>query len=165
MTKHAVFHILRAGAAILFVASAAGCNDGPPPPDPTMCHSPGNTLPGASDPPPRPANAAELALLAPVAPGQKLSDFDVREVRGDRGLIDVVCEKGAARVVLSVALFAKDGPTPPASTSRYAVFYSVRGATPEEAERLASALAAVLDKSTAPVPAGLGPFVPRPLSL
>lgn len=156
MTRQAVFHLACAAAAALLAA----CGDsGPPPPEPSVCHSPGNT-PVAQEPPPRPATPAELAIFAPVAPGQKLRDFDVREVRAHRGNLEVVCEKGSGRVVLSVALLAKDGPTPPASTKQYAVFYSARGAAQEDAERLATALADALEAAAAPPPPGLGPFVP-----
>lgn len=162
--------LVRAAAAALFAAPLlaapllAGCSD-PPVSEPTICHSPGNTGAAPDEPPPRPASAAELALLAPLGPGSKLEGFDLREVRAQHGVIEVVCEKAEARVILSIALLAEGGPSPPASTDRYAVFYSVRGATQQEAERLATALAAALKASSAPPPPGLGPFVPRPVSL
>lgn len=120
-----------------------------------------------SGPSARPASPAELSILAPAVPGSKLADWDIRAVHGvDRGTMEVVCEKDGARVVLSIALAADGGPEPPVSTDRYAVFYSVRGATTEDADRLAKALAELLRANQAvPPPGGLGPFVPRPRSL
>jgi hypothetical protein len=120
-----------------------------------------------SEQPPRPASAAELAIVAPAAPGAKLADWDIRAIHGvARGTMDVVCEKDKARVVLTIALAADGGPEPPVSTDRYAVFYSARGATAEDGERLARALADRLRANqAAPPPAGMGPFVLRPRSL
>jgi len=141
----------------------------------------GNAAPGASQggaplntvqnptsgPSARPASSAELSIIAPAVPGSKLADWDIRAVHAvDRGTMEVVCEKGAARVVLSIALAADGGPEPPVSTDRYAVFYSARGATTEDADRPAKALAELLRANQAvPPPGGLGPFVPRPRSL
>ena len=108
-----------------------------------------------------------MALLSPLAPGAKLGDFELVELHGvDGGVIEIACRKGSARIVLTVGLLASGGPSPPASTDRYAVFYSLRGAAPEDGERVAKALAAVLEANRAvPPPPGLGPFVPRPVSL
>jgi hypothetical protein len=151
-------------AAASFAMSA--CRDAPPTPAAASASASGsNTAPPEA--PPRAASAAELAIIAPAAPDAKLEDFDIREVRGvARGTMEVHCEKGATRVVLSIALVVEGGPVPPASTDRYAVFYSLRGATPEDGERLAKALAALLKKNgAAAVPPGMGPFVPKPVSL
>ncbi len=117
--------------------------------------------------PPRPANSAETAIVAPLTAGSELAGFQVKAVQTSDGrALDVVCQKGAARIVLTVALYGQGGPSPPASTDRYAVFYSLRGAEPEDGERLAKALASVLEANkNVPPPPGLGPFVPRPLSL
>jgi len=119
------------------------------------------------DTPPRPASAAELAILAPAAPGGSLEGFDLRAVRvSGRGVVELLCEKASAHVTLYVAALVEGGPAPPASTDRYAVFYSLRGATPEDGERLSTALAKLLQENRAvPPPPGLGPFVPRPRSL
>ncbi|MEZ4296077.1 MAG: hypothetical protein R3B70_13975 [Polyangiaceae bacterium] len=105
--------------------------------------------------------------MAPLAQDKPLLDWTVREVRAiDHGTLDVVCEKGPTRVILSVALASETGPEPPVQTERFAVFYSVRGERTEEGEKLARALAAVLDANKAvPVPPGLTVFVPRPRSL
>lgn len=129
--------------------------------------SSGNEGPSGADAPPPPASSAELAIVAPVAVGSKLEGWTVAAIHGvDHGTLEIVCEKGSARVALSVALAAAGGPEPPASTERYAVFYSLRGATGEDGERLAKALARVLDANrAAPAPSGLEPFVPRPRSL
>ena len=154
-------------ALLLF---ASGCGDSRRPtgdgPTPSSQFAGGATS-TETGPSVRAANQQELALIAPVAAGQKLEGFDVVEVRGvtDGGL-DVVLRKGAARIVLTVALLQQGGPEPPASTDRYAVFYSLRGAEPADAERAAKALANVLGTHReTPPPPGLGPFVPRPLSL
>lgn len=127
----------------------------------------GPLLAPAVPPPPRPANADELAILAPAAPGGALADFTIKEIHGvNLGTIDIFAEKGAARVVLSVALLSPDGPSAPASTDKYAVFYSLRGATPDDGERLANAILSLLKANASkPAPPGLGPFVPRPVSL
>jgi hypothetical protein len=151
--------------AIAALLGMAACRDAPSGPASASASSAANNaLPPE---PPRPASPAELAVIAPAAPGGKLLDFDIREVRGvQRGVMEVHCEKGAARVVLSIALAAPGGPAPPAEAGRYGVFYSLRGASPEDGERLAKALAELLGKnSAAKVPEGMGPFVPRPVSL
>lgn len=80
--------------------------------------------------------------------------------------MEIICEKDGKRVVLSIALAAEGGPEPPASTDRYAVFYSARGAQAEDGERLAKALAErLLANRQATPPPGLMPFVPGPRSL
>ncbi len=120
----------------------------------------------AEEPPPRPPTPQELAIFAPLKMGEKLLDYDVREIRVQRGTIEVVCEKDKGRAVLSVAKLGSDGPPPPASTDKYAVFYSLRSAPPEDGERLTAALAKLLQSNqSTPIPAGLEPFVPRPHSL
>jgi hypothetical protein len=127
----------------------------------------GAAAPASAEAPPRPASPAELAIVAPAVAGSPLGDFTIAEIQGTaRGLIEVTCEKGRARVVLSIALAAEGGPAAPASAGRYAVFYSLRDAQPEDGERLAAALAKILEANRAvPPPPGLLPFVPRPVSL
>ena len=111
----------------------------------------------------RPAGSAELALVAPIVPGGVLLDFAVREIRAvDRGRLRVVCVKDKAVVRLDVALLDPEGALPPATAGRYAVFYSLRGATPEDGERLARKLARVIEAhaSTPPPPPGMSTFTP-----
>lgn len=133
-----------------------------------IAHEPG---PGEVRPQPveqRPASAVELALVAPLGPGVALADFVVTEILpvSDAGALRVVCERGDVGVALDVALAAEGGPAPPAVTGRYAIYYTLRGATPAEGERLAVALAAVLRQhEAAAIPPGLGvyhPGSPRP---
>ncbi|MFO0588306.1 MAG: hypothetical protein U0441_12230 [Polyangiaceae bacterium] len=162
--------ILLPGLLIALAPFASGCGDSRRPtgdgPTPSSQFAGGATT-SESGAPARAANKEELALIAPVAAGQTLEGFDVVDVRGvtDGGL-DVVLRKGSARIVLTVALLGKGGPEPPASTDRYAVFYSLRGAEPADGERAAKALANVLGTHRdSPPPPGMGPFVPRPLSL
>lgn len=155
----------RTAALAIGAALALGaCSDAPPSSGSASAPSGSAASPEV---PPRPASAAELAIVAPAAPGGKLEDYEIREVRGvNKGTLEVHCEKGGARVVLTIALAAEGGPAPPASTERYAVFYSLRGATPEDGDRLARALAALLKKNAAAAPpAGMGSFVPKPVSL
>ncbi|MDI1431122.1 hypothetical protein [Polyangium sorediatum] len=118
-------------------------------------------------PAPRPAGPAELALVAPLAPGSTLDGFAVREIRAVQdGVLTLVCEKDRAAVRLSVALAVDDGPTPPAFAGKYAVFYSARGSDPADGERLAKALAAILEKHPdVPVPPGMTSFVPTPIPI
>jgi hypothetical protein len=164
---------MRGALAVVLVSlfAFAGCKDAPSAggtgPQASGVRAPDPTGSAGDDRPPRPPNPAELALIAPLDKGAKLADFEVAEVHGvDRGVLEIVCQKGAARIVLSVALLAEGGPSPPASTDRYAVFYSLRGAAPEDGERVAKALVTVLEAHrTVPPPPGLGPFVPRPVSL
>jgi hypothetical protein len=71
--------------------------------------------------------------------------------------------KERAIIRLYVALAADGGPTPPATAGQYSVFYSLKDAAPEDGERLAKELAAVVEKNSgAPPPPGITPFVPRP---
>lgn len=109
-----------------------------------------------------PATGAELALLAPVVPGSALLDFTVREIHAvDRGRLRVVCVKDKAVVRLDVALLDPEGTVPPASAGRYAVFYSLRGAAPEDADRLARKLARLIEPhASAPPPPGMTTFTP-----
>ncbi len=109
--------------------------------------------------PPAAAPAPELALLAPLREGGALGGFDVAEIHpiGDDGVLRLVCRKRRSAVRLAVAL-ATDGGAPPAATAgRYAVYFTLENGDPADGERLASALAAVLQANAAvPVPPGLG---------
>jgi hypothetical protein len=114
--------------------------------------------------PPKPATPAEAALLSPLAKGSALGGWEVQRVEGiDRGALKIVCVKGRAGIHLYVALASDDGPAPPATAGRYAIFYSLKDAAPEDGERLAKEVAAVVEKNTeVPPPEGMTPFVPRP---
>jgi hypothetical protein len=120
---------------------------------------------------PRPADAGapERALLSPLVEGAALGDFEVKEMHavGPEGILRVVCRKGRAVVRLDVALLGEEGPEPPAVSGRYAIFYSLRNASPEEGELLARALAEVLKKNEEAVaaPPGIGTFVAKPREL
>ena len=74
----------------------------------------------------------------------------------------VVFARKDAVVRLDVALVDPEGPVPPATAGRYAVYYSLRGATPEDGERLAKKLAGVIARNAAPPPAGMTTFKPDP---
>ena len=122
---------------------------------------------GGGPPKPRPAGPAERALLAPLTEGSPLGGFEVREIHAvsAEGLLRVICVQGRAVVRLNVALAAPadDGPAPPAVAGRYAIFYSLKNASPEEGERLAVELSTVLKaNAAAPAPPGLSPFTPKP---
>jgi hypothetical protein len=114
--------------------------------------------------PPKPPTQAELAILAPLTKGSPLGGWEVSRIEGiDRGALRVVCVKDRAVVRLYVALSVDGGPAPPATAGQYSVFYSLKDATPEDGERLAKELAAVVEKNSgAPPPPGIAPFVPRP---
>ncbi len=110
-----------------------------------------------------PATPQELAVVAPLAAGSELGGFVVRDIAGvQRGRMRVVLAKKDAVVRLDIALVDPEGPTPPATTERYAIYYSLRGGTPEDGERLAKKLAAVITKNAAPPPAGMTKFIPNP---
>jgi hypothetical protein len=82
------------------------------------------------------------------------------------GILVIVCGKDRALVRRWVALASDTGPEPPARSGKYAVFYSARNVDPPDAERLARALASILDGHTdVPVPPGMTPFVPTPIPI
>jgi len=121
---------------------------------------------GGAPPVKRPAaGPAELALLAPLGPGSALLDFEVAEIHavGDEGTLRVVCGRGEAIVALDVGLVAEAGPSPPARAGQYAIFYNtLKSATPREGERLAVALAAILEQNAAaPIPPGMTAYTPK----
>ena len=113
--------------------------------------------------PPPPASAEELALLSPLVVGSTLGGFEVREIQGVHdGVLRMICGKGKAMVRLDIALVDDDGVTPPATAGKFAVFYSLRGALPEEGDLLARRLAGVLEThANAAPPRGMTKFQPR----
>lgn len=114
--------------------------------------------------PPRAATAEEMAVIAPLTKGSSLAGWEVVRVEGsERGAIRVVCVQKRAIVRLYIALAADDGPAPPATAGKFAIFYSLKDASAEDGERLATELAAVIEKNkNAPPPPGMTPFQPRP---
>lgn len=117
--------------------------------------------------PPAPARAPtaeEMAILAPLTKGSSLGGWEIVRVEGtDRGALRVVCVQKRAVVRLYIALAADDGPAPPATAGKFAIFYSLKDASAEDGERLAAELATILEKNKdAPPPAGMTPFQPRP---
>ncbi len=117
----------------------------------------------APEAPPPPPSAEELALIAPLGVGSDLAGFKVERVIGVRGgVLRLVCVKDKATVRLDVALADEEGAVPPATAGKYAVFYSLGAALPEEGDRLAQGLAAVL-KAHADMtpPAGMTKFTPK----
>ncbi len=78
-------------------------------------------------------------------------------------VVSFVEEKGQGAVDLFVTESAEDEVAPPATAGRYAVFYSVRLALPEDGDRLARVLARAIEKNqAAPTPPGLRPYAPQP---
>lgn len=116
-----------------------------------------------AEPAPRPASAEELSLVSPIVKGSLLAGFQVREIQAVRdGVMRVVCGKDKAIVRLDIALVDDDGVVPPATAGKFAVFYSLRGALPEEGEGLARKLADVLvAHAGAPPPPGMTKFRPK----
>ncbi len=101
--------------------------------------------------------------MSPLSRGSEVAGFVVREISGVRkGRMRVVLARKEAVVRLDIALVDPEGPVPPATAGRYAVYYSLRGSTPEDGERLAKKLAAAIQKNNAPPPAGMTTFTPDP---
>ncbi len=127
-----------------------------PPPDPAR------TGPAQ----PRPASPAELAVVAPLRPGHALADFEVTAIMAvdASGALRIACGRGEASVTLELTLATDAGPTPPARAGPYAIFYALRvGATHEQGERLAAALATIIQTNAeAPIPPGMAPRPPGP---
>jgi hypothetical protein len=114
-----------------------------------------------------PAGPEELALVAPLVVGGSLDSFEVTEIQAIRkGVLNVACRKDRAIVRLWIALDAEKAPKPPAVAGKYAVFYSVRDGDGAEAERLAKALAQIVEKhADLPAPKGMTEFVPAGIPL
>ena len=147
-----------AGAALVIAGVAAlRASVRPQPADPPSLPP----VPSAPTPP-RSAGPAELALVAPLVPGSSLAGFGVREIQGvERGWMRVVCVKDRATVTLYVALTDPEGVVPPATAGRFAVYYGLRGAAPDEGERLAKQLAGLIHGNPdAPPPPGMTTFAP-----
>lgn len=117
----------------------------------------------ARPPPPPPAGAEELALVAPLAKGSELGGYEVRDIFGVQdGVMRLVCVKAQATVRLDIALSGEGGPEPPATAGKYAIYYSLKGAFPEDGLALAQKLAKVLEgHQDAPAPKGMTRFVPK----
>lgn len=101
--------------------------------------------------------------MAPLAKGSELGGYQVRAIHGVQdGFMRVVLVKDGATVRLDVALASDDGPTPPATAGKYAVFYSLKGAVPEDGVALAQKLAKIIEgRKDAPAPKGMTKFVPK----
>lgn len=140
--------------AIFALVTSTGTERSPEPRDAPSAPAPRSAGPPAKAPP---AGSAELALLAPVAPGSSFEGWTVRSVsKVHEGSIRIELDRGSERATLTVHA-AKGGPPPPATAGPYAVYYSAKSAT--EGDRLARALAAVLSRHLdLPVPAGLAGF-------
>ncbi len=114
---------------------------------------------------PPPAGPVELAIVAPIVVGSTSKGWKVEAISAvHEGAIVVsfVEEKGQGAVDLFVTESAEDEVAPPATAGRYAVFYSVRLALPEDGDRLAKVLARAIEKNqAAPTPPGLKPYAPR----
>jgi hypothetical protein len=116
--------------------------------------------------PPPPAGPTELAIFAPIIVGSTSKGWKIEAISAvHEGVITVrfIEEKGRGVIDLYVAANTDEGPTPPATTGPYAIFYSARRALPEDGDRLAGVLARAIEKNkTAPVPPGLAPYRARP---
>jgi hypothetical protein len=125
--------------------------------------APSSSSTTAGEPPhPRrpPAGAAELALLAPLLVGGSLEDSVISRIDAvTEGRIVLICTRGGKSIELDVMLASADAPLPPATSGRYAVYYSAGASSSGDESRLAVALAHVLDThASEPGPAGLTPF-------
>lgn len=109
----------------------------------------------------QPAGPAELAVVAPLRPGHALADFEVTAILAinPAGALRIACEQGEAGVTLELTLASDAGPAPTARAGPYAISYALRvGATHEQGERLAAALASILERNQgAPIPPGMSP--------
>lgn len=137
-------------------------------------HASAGPPPGSAPPPPSlsappeihraPASPAERAILAPLTEGSSLEGFEVKSILTmHEGSLRLVLRRGGESVRLDVALFSPASPSPPASTDKYAIYYSLNGgATREDGERLALALGKVLEANAkAPAPPGMTPFTAK----
>ncbi len=163
---------LLAGAVAGYAVSHERAPDGAarPPSSSVQEGAPG----GAPRTTPSPAGPAELALVAPLAPGAELEGYTVRRVDAVfDGTVGVVLERGPDRVRLDVAMAGPDGARGDrvgAAAGTYAIYaidvvnHTVDGAPAEDAERVAKALAGILTGGAPrPAPPGLGPLreIPR----
>jgi hypothetical protein len=98
----------------------------------------------------------ELRLLAPLGVGASLGDYTIDRITPvEEGVISIRCTHGPKSVTLQVALASPEAPAPPATSGRYAVYYSGRAAG-RDAMSLCTALAQALDaNASVPVPSGL----------
>ncbi|MEP7123743.1 MAG: hypothetical protein ABJE95_22635 [Byssovorax sp.] len=116
--------------------------------------------------PPPPAGAAELAIFAPIVVGSTSKGWKIEAISAVHGgaiTVRFVEEKGRGVVDLFVTATSDEGPTPPATTGPYAIFYSARRALPEDGDRLAGVLSRAIEKNkSTPVPPGLTPYKALP---
>lgn len=124
----------------------------------------------AQRPPPvlaREAGPAELALVAPLAKGGKLLEYDIKAIYGvdPGGALWVVLAKEQAQVHLTVAMASDAGALAPVVVNgQYAIFYSAPQALQADAARLMGALSETIKANAAvAMPPGLGPFKPGAL--
>jgi len=106
---------------------------------------------------PPPAGPSEAALLAPLAVGDELSEWELKFIGGvQEGRLPVVFAKDGRVVRLEVVLASADAPEPPAATRRFHIYYRASDVPPDEAGGLARELAGVIAKNgSVPPPAGM----------
>ena len=162
MSRRSKWRALGAAPALALAATLACRSSHDPAPPPASASAIAvSAAPSQSSAPV--ATKEELALVSPLSRGSEVAGFVVREIAGMRkGRLRVVFTRKDAVVRLDIALLDPEGPVPPATAGRYAVYYSLRGATPEDGERLAKKLAAAIKKNDAPPPAGMTTFTPDP---
>ncbi len=147
-------------AAIGTTLAVRRMNQAAPAPPVALIGAPSTSTPPPAPPPP--AGPIELAIFAPIVVGSTSKGWKIEAISAvHEGVITVrfVEEKGRGVVDLFIAASTDEGPTPPATTGPYAIFYSARRALPEDGDRLAGVLARAIEKNkSAPVPPGLAPY-------
>ena len=143
----------------------------PPPPPPasaplgTTTVAPSSTGSGEQAPPPPPAGPAELALIEPLVPGLEHDGWLLRTVSGVQdGVMRLAFEqtKEKGRVVVIIALEADDGPTPPATAGRFALFYTSKRVESDDAAALTRGVAEIVrGHKAARIPAGMTVYRPE----
>jgi len=110
----------------------------------------------------RPPNAAEQAVIAPLAVGSTLDGWRVNTIQAtDSGHLSILVseiDQSKGGLELQIFLASPVGPPAPATAGRYAIYYRGGRYDPAVAKVLA-ALAEVVGKNDVPPPPSMTPYV------
>jgi hypothetical protein len=112
--------------------------------------SPPGQASAAPAPTRQPLDAAGASLVAPLAPGQRVLDYEVRALEQGDGALVVSLARGADEAQLRIVL--ADERHAPASFGQYSVMYQMCGSGPVDGMRLATEVAKVLQPHAASPP-------------